>query len=64
MEKGEKRGVSGKWVVLGLILISMVMATLRWVFVPKTNPRQADPGNPFYSPPKSSDHAAPKPPQK
>jgi hypothetical protein len=25
------------------------MSLLRWVLIPKTNPREADPGNPFYS---------------
>jgi hypothetical protein len=39
----------GKWVVVGLLIVGMIGATLRWVLVPKTNPRKADPGNPFYS---------------
>jgi hypothetical protein len=41
---------TGKWLVAALIAISLVMALLRWVLVPKTNPRRAEPGNPFHSP--------------
>ena len=54
------RSGNGKWVVLALIVLSLIVASLRWAFVPKTNPRNADPGNPFYSKPKVDDDA-PKP---
>jgi hypothetical protein len=46
---------TGKWVVAALIALSLVMALLRWVLVPKTNPRRAEPGNPFHSPEQPSE---------
>ena len=48
---------SGKWLVIIILVLSLVASILRWVFVPKTNPREADPGTPYYSPslPKSDD---------
>ena len=45
-----REGVSGKWIVLVLLLVGLLMAALRWIYVPKTNPKDADTGNPFYSP--------------
>jgi hypothetical protein len=50
-EAAKEKSVAGKWVVAGLIAVSLVLALIRWVYIPKTNPRDADPGNPFYSPP-------------
>ena len=49
------RSNNGRWVVAALIVISMFMAYLRWAFVPKSNPRKADPGSPFYSKPSTKD---------
>jgi len=43
---------TGKWVVLVMFLVSLVMAILWWKYVPRTNPREADPGSPYYSPEK------------
>jgi hypothetical protein len=50
-ESVEKKQVSGKWVVAIVLAISLVIALIRYIYIPKTNPREADPGNPFYSPP-------------
>jgi len=47
----KKQTVSGKWVVAIVMAISLVLAVIRYIYIPKTNPREADPGNPFYSPP-------------
>jgi hypothetical protein len=51
----EKRTNNGKWAVLAMMLVSLILALLWWKFIPKTNPRQADPGSPYYSPPKNHD---------
>lgn len=49
-EKMEPRkSNNGKWIVIALIVIGAALSLLRWALVPKTNPREADPGNPFYS---------------
>jgi len=53
MGNNEPRKTNGKWVVIGLLLVGLLLTTLRWIYIPKTNPRQADPGNPFYSPPRA-----------
>ena len=42
---------TGKWVVVGLIVISLVLTILRWMLIPRTNPRATDPGSPYYSTP-------------
>jgi hypothetical protein len=41
----------GKRVVLVMLAVSLLIAFLRWKFIPKSNPKQADPGSPYYSPP-------------
>ncbi len=52
MEDAPKpKTVPGKWVVAIIMAISLVLAIVRYIYIPKTNPRDADPGNPFYSPP-------------
>jgi hypothetical protein len=50
-DSAEKKHVSGKWVVAIILAVSLIIATIRYIYIPKTNPREADPGNPFYSPP-------------
>lgn len=50
-DSAEKKPVSGKWVVAVVLAISLAIALIRYIYIPKTNPREADPGNPFYSPP-------------
>jgi hypothetical protein len=52
---------NGKWVVLALVVVSLFIALMRWTYVPKTNPRSADPGNPFYSKPAQQEPVAPAP---
>jgi len=46
----KKAGKTGKWVVAVMLLIGLLMAMLWWKYVPRTNPREADPGSPYYSP--------------
>lgn len=58
-----KKTMAGKWVVAILMVISMILALLRWIYIPKTNPREADPGNPFHSPALQGD-PKPQPPGK
>ena len=43
---------SGKWAVAVMLLVGLVMAILWWKYMPRTNPREADPGTPYYSPDK------------
>ena len=52
MSEVRRNSKVGKWVVAGLILVSLLLAILRWMIVPKSNPRLSDPGSPFYSRPK------------
>jgi hypothetical protein len=54
MKKMERKPGNGKWIVIALLVIAAAMSLLRWVLIPKTNPREADPGNPFYSGAKSA----------
>lgn len=52
MAEGEQvKTLAGKWVVIIIMAVSLVLAIVRFIYIPKTNPREADPGNPFYSPP-------------
>ena len=46
----ENKGVSGKWVVAIMIVVALFLTILRFLLVPRTNPKQADPGSPYYSP--------------
>lgn len=46
---------TGKQVILVMLAVSLAIAILRWKFVPRTNPKEADPGNPYYSPPLDED---------
>lgn len=48
--EGEKRGISGTWLVVALVAVALLLTVLRFALVPRTNPKEADPGNPFYSP--------------
>jgi hypothetical protein len=48
--------LSGKWVVVAMLLISLFFAVLWWLLVPRTNPRETDPGSPYYSPPRAGEH--------
>jgi hypothetical protein len=34
-----------------MILVSLIMAILWWKYIPRTNPKETDPGSPYYSPP-------------
>jgi|GEM_PF-6061284 len=43
--------VSGKWVIAVIFTVSILLAGLRWKLIPKQNPKAADPGNPYYTPP-------------
>jgi hypothetical protein len=52
---GEKTGVSGKWVVLALFVVALILTALRFALVPRTNPKEADPGSPYYSAPESNE---------
>ncbi len=50
----ENKGVSGKWVVATLLVVAVILTALRFLLVPRTNPKQADPGSPYYSPDEDS----------
>ena len=58
----ENKGVSGKWVVAAMIVVALVLTALRFILIPRTNPKQADPGSPYYSP--ENDEKSPVPPAK
>jgi hypothetical protein len=57
----ENKGVSGKWVVAVLLAVGLILAILRFLLVPRTNPREADPGSPYYSPPTPEEVSSHKP---
>ena len=43
--------VSGKWVVAAMLVLALILALLWWKLIPRSNPRETEPGSPYYSPP-------------
>jgi len=44
-------GTSGKLIVLALLILGLIGGYFLYRNVPRTNPKHADPGSPYYSPP-------------
>jgi hypothetical protein len=45
------KGTNGKLVVIVLLILGVILGFTLSRMMPHTNPRAADPGSPYYSPP-------------